>query len=279
MSSKAWLFVPGDSGRKIEKAFGTAAQVIILDLEDGVAPAAKSQARDTILTTWGSLPQETRDAKKVVLRCNAVGSPEFSADLDLARTLAIDTLMVPKCEGARDVEAVLRVLPEVTIVPLIESARGVVRLEEIVRAAKNIRRVAFGAVDFALDLDVDWTREGDERRFAMGQLVLLSRALDLDPPLGAVFPVTDDRDAFLADVRREKRLGFSGKMTIHPRQIEWYFEANHMTPEERAWSRKAVEAFEAAGSGAIQVDGRLVDLPVYLNARRRLRWQASDGPK
>lgn len=275
MSSEAWLFVPGDSGRKIEKAFGTAAQAIILDLEDGVAPAVKRQARETVRTTVGQLSQETRDAKKIVLRGNVVDSPFFPEDLELAAHLNIDALMVPKCEGARDIEAVLNVLPEMTIVPLIESARGIVHLEEIVRAAKSIRRVAFGAVDFALDLDVDWTREGEERLHAMGQLVLLSRALDLDPPLGAVFPVTDDREAFLGDVRMEKRMGFSGKMTIHPRQSEWYFEANHLTPEERAWSRKAVEAFEAAGSGAIQVDGRLVDLPVYLNARRRLR---SDSP-
>lgn len=272
MSSDAWLFVPGDSGRKIEKAFGTAAGVIILDLEDGVAPAAKSQARETVLTVLGQLSEETRAAKKLVLRCNAADSPFFSEDLELAARLNVDALMVPKCEGARDIKAVLQVLPEMTIVPLIESARGVVCLEEIVRAAKSIRRVAFGAVDFALDLDVDWTREGDERRFAMGQLVLLSRARDLDPPLGAVFPVTDDPDAFLADVRMEKRMGFSGKMTIHPRQIEWLAEANHLTPEEQAWSRRVVEAFEAAGSGAIQVDGRLVDLPVYLNARRRLRF-------
>jgi len=274
MSSEAWLFVPGDSGRKIEKAFGTAAQAIILDLEDGVAPAAKRQARETVLTTLSQLSQETRAAKKIVLRCNAVSSLFFPEDLKLAGHLKVDTLMVPKCEGARDIEAVLQVLPEVTIVPLIESARGVVRLEEIVRAATCIRRVAFGAVDFALDLDVDWTREGDERRFAMGQLVLLSRALDLDAPLGAVFPVTDDREAFLSDVRMEKRFGFSGKMTIHPRQIEWLVEANQLTPEELAWSRQVVEAFEAAGTGAIQVDGRLVDLPVYRNARRRLRFDS-----
>lgn len=68
-------------------------------------------------------------------------------------------------------------------------------------------------------------------------------------------------------------------MTIHPRQIEWLVEANQLTPEERAWNLRVVEAFEAAGTGAIQVDGRLVDLPVYLNARRRLRWEAFDGPK
>lgn len=274
MSSEAWLFVPGDSGRKIEKAFGTAAQAIILDLEDGVAPAMKCQARETVLTSLGQLPKETRAAKTILLRCNAVNSPFFPEDLELAARLNIDALMVPKCEGAPDIKAVLNVLPEMTLVPLIESARGIVRLEEIVRAAKSIRRVAFGAVDFALDLDVDWTREGEERRQAMGQLVLLSRALDLEPPLGAVFPVTDDQAAFLTDVRMEKRIGFSGKMTIHPRQIEWLGEANQLTPEERAWSRKVVEAFEAAGSGAIQVEGRMVDLPVYLNARRRLRFDS-----
>lgn len=134
-----------------------------------------------------------------------------------------------------------------------------------------ICRVAFGAVDFALDLDVDWTREGDERHFAMGQLVLLSRALDLAPPLGAVFSITGDREAFLADARAERRMGFAGKMVIHPRQIEWLAEIDQRTPEERAWNLKVVEAFETAGAGAIHVEGRLVDLPVYLNARRRLR--------
>lgn len=271
MSSEAWLFVPGDSGRKIEKAFGTAAQTVILDLEDGVAANAKEAARETIRATLGQLPQNVREAKNAILRCNPPESPHFPGDLELAGDSGIRTIMLPKCESARDIEAVLKILPEATIVPLVESARGVVRLEDIVRAGKCIRRVAFGAVDFALDLDADWTREGDERRFAMGQLVLLSRALELEPPLGSVFPFMDDREAFLANARMEKRMGFSGKMVIHPRQIEWLAEMNRLTPEERAWSIKVVEAYESAGSGAIQVDGKLVDLPVYLNARRRLK--------
>ncbi len=275
MSSDIWLFVPGDSGRKIEKAFHTAADAIVLDLEDGVAAAAKEQARETVCTTLGQLSPETRKAKRIVLRCNQVGSPYFSQDLELARFLDLHALMVPKCEGASDIEEVVRILPGVTILPILETARGVVRMEEIVRGASCIRRVAFGSVDFALDLDVNWTREGDERRHAMGQVVLLSRALDLEPPLAAVFPVTDDRAAFLADAETEMRMGFSGKMTIHPRQVEWLAEIHRQTPEQLEWNRKVVAAFEAAGSGSIQLEGQLVDLPVYLNARRQLR---SDTP-
>lgn len=268
--SLAWLFVPGDQGGRVAKALASAADGVIFDLEDGVAVGAKETARETLREVVAAQESCGVSAVKLrLLRVNGVGSPLFAGDLALAVELGCQGVMLPKCESRADVERAREHLPEsVALVPLIESAAGVVHLAQIAGSDGSIPRVAFGSVDFALDLGVDWTPEGDERRFALERLALESRALGWLPPLGAVYPDVRDEAAFKREAEREKRLGFFGKMVIHPAQIGWLRDVYRFAPEQLAWSRKVVEAYEAAGTGAVLLEGKLIDQPVYLRARR-----------
>ncbi len=266
-SPHAALFVPADSERKIAKALESGAGTVILDLEDGVAAEAKAAARVLLPASLGGRPQSVR----LVIRCNAVGTTDFAADAALLPFLPVDGVMLPKAERATDIATLAEAMPEGEIVPLVETALGVLRLEEIATSSPRVRQVAFGSVDFGLDLGTGWTPEGDERRHAMGHIALVSRALGLLPPMDAVYPVLDDAEAFRRDAALGRRLGFGPKMVIHPRQAEWLADLFAPSEAELAWCRLAISAYEAAGAaGSLRVEGRLVDRPVYLQARQLL---------
>lgn len=270
MVPSAFLFVPGDHASRVAKALQSDAGSVILDLEDAVRPENKAEARRIVAEALVNPPE----SKRIIIRCNAVETPEFTSDLALLRTLpklSFHAIMPAKCESAEAVKALTDACPNGGILPLLESAPGVHRLEAIAAASPRVRQVAFGSVDFALDLGVPWTPEGDERRHAMGHLVLLSRALGLCAPVDAVYPKVDDEAAFIADASLGRRMGFGAKMVIHPRQIEWLREVYLPGEAEVAWSRRVVEAFEAAdGKGAIRLEGHLIDQPVYQQARQVL---------
>lgn len=265
-----YLFVPADSPRKIDKALSSAADAITFDLEDGVAAADKQQARQNLLDCF-QRPDLRASGKKLLVRCNPTDSAEFSKDIEVIAQCAIDAVMLPKSESAEDILKVNQLLPDVEILPLLETAKGIHHLPAIAQASSRVRKVAFGSVDFALDLGVDWSAEGEERLFAMGQIVLLSRAYRLAPPLDAVFPSITQTDAFLKDTQRGKQMGFHGRMIIHPQQIETVVKVYQPAPEQREWYQRVVTAYEAEGGlGSIQLDGQLIDLPVYKRAKRAL---------
>lgn len=282
---QVYLFVPGDSLRKLEKAVQSGPDVILVDLEDGVAEEMKAEARHTVHDwlstvdgTDGDSRTRTRTQPKIAVRCNAVSSPHFPEDMRLLRSVQIQGVMLPKCESADHIAVVDQaldghpLLSELGIIPLIESARGVHRFEAIVSDARHVRRGAFGAADFALDLGVDWTADGEERRYAIGQLVLQSRSLGLDPLIDAVFLKLDDRDAFIRDALYGKQIGCYGKMIIHPRHIEWVRDVYKATEAEIAWCREVIRLYEqSGGAGSLRLDGQLIDLPVYRKARLLLR--------
>ena len=129
--------------------------------------------------------------------------------------------------------------------------------------------MAFGSVDFALDLGVDWSEDGVERSYAMSKLVLASRALGLEPPIDAVFPVIDNKESFISDTKKGKQVGFYGKLVIHPKQIEWVNEVYTPSESQIEWCTKVINVYEnLKNEGAIDLDGKLIDRPVYLLAKR-----------
>lgn len=276
--SLVYLFSPGDSASKLEKAAASEADVIIADLEDGVAAESKEAARRQTFRFLEARRGGSVRSKPVVIRCNAASSPHFDEDMRLVREGGADGVMIPKCEGADEIRAAAEAAPHAGMIPLIESARGVRQVEAIAAASGRIRRVAFGAVDFALDIGADWSAGGEERKYAMGQLVLLSRVADLMPPIDAVFPLLHDMDAFVRDAALGKQMGFYGKMVIHPRHIEWARNVYRVPEEELDWCRRAVQLYEASGeAGSVQLDGKLIDLPVYTKAKRVLQAQGTTG--
>lgn len=277
--SLVYLFSPGDSRTKLGKAAASDADVIIVDLEDGVAEGGKQSARQC---AFAFLDERRGGAfarpKPVVVRCNAASSPHFADDLRLVREGGADGVIVPKCESADDIRAAIEAAPDAEPIPLLETARGVRHLESIAACSPRIRKVAFGAVDFALDIGADWTVDGEERKYAMGQIVLLSRALGLESPIDAVFPLLNDKESFLRDAAVGKRMGFYGKMIIHPRHIDWVREAYRVPKEELEWCRKAVRLYESSAAvGSVELDGKLIDRPVYAKAKRLLLAQDEIG--
>jgi len=265
MSQLVYLFTPGGDADKIRKGLQSAADALIIDLEDAIRVDEKEQAREAVRQAFS----EGRPAdKKVYIRINAVSTPWFEDDVALANTLPIDGVMLPKCEEPSDV-ATLASKVSFEIIPLIESAKGVLNAAEILSVSPQVQRLAFGSVDFALDIGAEWTQEGIERHAAMGHLVLASRYAGKQPPIDAVFPVIRDEEAFKKDTLLGKKMGFYGKLIIHPMHIEWVRDVYRPAEEEIARSRKIVEAYEqSGGKGAFSIDGKMVDLPVYEQARR-----------
>ena len=270
MENIVYLFVPGIDEKKIKKSLATNSDAIIFDLEDGVQADQKDEARNLLrdLLTHNSNLRESN--KKIILRTNSIGSPWFVNDIRLLSQLNIDSVMLPKCEEASHILTVSKEY-EGEIIPLIESALGVWNSKEILQASKQVERLAFGAVDFALDIGVEWSVEGTERDAAMKHLVLASRAAGADSPIDAVFPIINDYSSFEKDTMLAKKIGFYGKMVIHPKHIDWVKKIYQPTAQQIEWSKKVVETYEESkANGAFELDGKLIDLPVYKQAKKIL---------
>jgi citrate lyase subunit beta / citryl-CoA lyase len=253
--ARTFLFVPGDRPERFDKACASGADAVVIDLEDAVAPDAKQRARDAIAAWLGR-----GDQPPPWLRINAAGSAWFNDDLALARHPAIAGAMLPKAESAADVRAV----GVASVIALIESARGMARLDAIA-SAPGMTRLAFGSIDFQADVGIPG--EGDALLAFRSALVLASRLADLAPPIDGVTPAIDDADLLRSETLRARELGFGGKLCIHPKQVNVVREAFAPTAAERAWAQRVIEAVERGGEGALAVDGRMVDRPVILRAR------------
>jgi len=253
---RSCLFVPGNRPERFDKALASGADAVIVDLEDAVPPEAKPGARDAV-AAWLS------PARAIVLRINAAGTPWFADDLALARHPGVAAVMMPKAERPGD----LAVLGDVPVVALLESAAGLANARAIAGCA-NVRRLAFGAIDFQLDLGM---QAGFEDLLVFrSEIVLASRLAELAPPLDSPSVAIEQAGEVEREARAARRLGFGGKLCIHPRQVAVVNDAFAPTPDELAWAARVLEAARAAGGAAVQVDGRMIDRPVILRAQRLL---------
>jgi citrate lyase subunit beta / citryl-CoA lyase len=178
-------------------------------------------------------------------------------------------VMLPKAESAAQVVATRREMPDGRVLALIESARGVVSAQQIAGAA-GVVRVVFGTLDYALDLDLDAAESPEGLAHAASVLAIASRVAGLPAPVAGVTPQLDDEQRLLADLAWSRRHGFGAKLCIHPRQVASIHAA--LAPSEQAieWARRVLSA-EAASPGAAQLDGRMIDRPVVLQAQRTLQ--------
>ncbi len=257
-----YLFVPGNRPERFAKAIDSGADRIILDLEDAVAPEGKAAARSAI-AEW--MQANGQHAGKVLIRINDAATAWHAKDLALASAVQPPCVMLPKCEAAHQVAAVLASLPgDASVLPLIETARGLVAVHDIA-AAKGVARLAFGSLDYMVDLDIgpgSLTLD-----FAATQIAVASRAAGLVPPVAGVTP---DMDAarVSADMLHAKSLGFGAKMCIHPSQLAAVRAALAPTAADLAWAQRVLQVWAASSGGVIQLDGKMVDRPVVLKAER-----------
>jgi citrate lyase subunit beta/citryl-CoA lyase len=254
------LFVPGDRPERFAKAVASAADAVILDLEDAVAAGQKTRAREAVVAFLESLTPAV-NAIPVWVRINARSSVEFDADLAAISGRA-SALMLPKTESPEDVAACGDTLP---VIVLIESARGLAGLDHIL-AARSVCGAAFGSLDYALDLGC--AHERDALLHARSELVFRCRLAGLPAPLDGVTTRLDDAALIEADAAAAKALGFGGKLAIHPKQIAAIQAAFRPDARLLAWARAVLQA--ASSGAATKVDGAMVDAPLIERARRLL---------
>ena len=257
--ARSYLFVPGDRPERFDKAWASDADEIIIDLEDAVAPAGKEQARHSV-AGW------LDPRRPVGRRVNAVDSAWFEDDLRLACEPGLAGIVLPKAEAVPD--ALLGLLQQGRIggvIALIETAEGL-RCAREIAATPGVRRLAFGSIDFQVDLGIEG--DGDELLFFRSQLVWQSRLAGLPAPIDGVATAIDDDTLVRAQALHSRRLGFGARLCIHPRQLAPVHEAFTPAAAERAWARRVMAALEASGGAAVAVDGRMVDRPVWLQAQR-----------
>lgn len=262
-----FLFVPGTRPERFIKALDSGAAGVIIDLEDAVPEEDKKSARDAIRTAWPTFNAEQK--KRLVIRTNAPGTPFYSADLILAQELDVGCLLIPKSESQDQINGVALILPNTAIIPMIETAIGLDRLREIANANQVIR-LALGNLDLQADLGMVCDLQETQLHTARYQIVLASRVAQIAPPIDGVTPSTDDIQRISDDAERAKRLGFGGKLCIHPKQVLIVQNAFMPTEEEVVWAQRVIEADQASKGAAIKLDGRMIDRPVVLLAQRTI---------
>lgn len=262
MSAVSWLFVPGSRPDRFAKAAGSGAGAVIVDWEDAVAGADKDAAREAAVDWLG------RDGSAWV-RINGVGTPAHEADLAALAgggPAGLRGVVLPKAEPGA-VESVAAALGEVPLTALVETARGIVEVDRMAGSGL-IERIAFGSIDYALDLGSD---ESDESlAYARGRIVTGSRAFGLAAPVDGVTAEVGDLDKAARDAERARRTGFGGKLCVHPAQVAVVEAAFAPTDAEVAWAAEVVARLAEQPGGVLMVGGMMVDAPVAARARRVL---------
>lgn len=288
--ARSLLFVPGDRPDRYARAVASGAHVVILDLEDAVAPAAKAQARADV-AAW------LAQGGQGIVRINAADTEWYQEDVRALHGLqgqqeqlgqqglqgqqgqkeqqgqhglqALQgapgaAVMLPKADAATVAQTV-QALPGRPIIALLETVRGYMDLHKMARLP-GVARIAFGSVDFAVDSGI--ADEGDAMTAIRTEIVLACRHAGLAAPIDGVSLEFNDPEQMQADARRARQLGFGGKLCIHPRQVGAVNAAFLPTADEQDWARRVLAAFDASHGAATALDGKMIDKPVVERARR-----------
>ena len=265
--ARSLLFVPGNRPERFLKAAQSGADAVILDLEDAVPLAEKASAREAVQQQW---PQLLALGVPLVVRINAADSAAWPLDLAVLAALPrLAAVMVPKAESAETLQQAHAALAGVAVLPLVESAAGWDALARIA-AAPGVLRLTLGHIDFMADTGLqcsDDERELAPLRFA---IAMATRRQRLAPAIDGVTVAIDDAQRLREDTQRALRFGFGAKLCIHPRQVAGVHAAMAPSAEQLDWARRVLAADAASGGAAVQLDGRMVDAPVVLQAQRLL---------
>jgi citrate lyase subunit beta/citryl-CoA lyase len=260
-SPRSYLFVPGNRPLRFPKGLGAGADAVILDLEDAVPPPEKAEARAAV-EAWLS------PAHPVLIRVNGAGTEWHKDDIALCQRPGVAGIVLPKSEDARAVRHVAEMLGGmIGISALIETALGFKNMASLAET-NLVQRFLFGSIDFQFDLGI--RGDDEELLYFRSQLVLISRLFGLPPPVDGVTAAIGSEEQLLKDAQRARRLGFGGKLCIHPSQVAVVNACFLPSAEERDWACRVRAAMEASGGSAVSVDGKMVDRPIALQAERIL---------
>ncbi|MDR3441077.1 CoA ester lyase [Telmatospirillum sp.] len=269
------LYMPGSNPRALEKAKSLAADGLIFDLEDAVAPDSKVEARRLVEATVAAGGYGRRE---ILVRVNGLGTSWGHDDVVAAARSGADGLILPKVESADMLRQAESILDEagapasLALWAMMETPRGVLTAEAIAQATPRLVGLIMGTSDLAKDLQCAHTRDRLPLLHALGHCLLVARAYGLAILDGVHLDLADD-DGFAAACRQGREMGFDGKTLIHPKTIAVANQAFAPGPDELAWSKRIITAHEeavAAGRGVVVVDGRLVENLHVAAARRQV---------
>ncbi len=278
------LYLPGNSPKLMINAGIHNPNGIILDFEDAVAPDKKYEAR--FLVRNALLQCDFYGAERMV-RINQI--PAGLDDLDYIVPYNVNLILIPKCENAQQIEQVNEKIESIKkekniegniwLMPIVESALGVIKAYEIASAADNVVSVAIGLEDYTADLGTRRTNEGRESFFARSMVVNAARAAGIQP-IDSVFSDVSDMEALKENVIMSKGLGFDGMGCIHPRQIEVIHKNFAPDNAEIEKAKKIVNAFfnaQEKGLGVVSLGSKMIDAPVVKRAQKTISLAVSLG--
>ncbi len=266
------LYMPGANERALEKAKTIPADALILDLEDAVAPADKSAARERVCTAAASGAYGHR---VVTIRVNALGTEWHDADVEAAAAAGPDAIVVPKVDSAAEVKQIEHALtaagaPDRTkIWAMLETPIAVLQAHEIASASERLTVLVLGTNDLLKEFYAAQTPGRQPLIAALSMCLIGARAAGKQIVDG-VFNDVRDQPGFEAECLQGKQLGFDGKTLIHPGQVDACNTIWSPTPEEIDYSRRVIAAFDEAGTGVVTVDGRMIENLHVEIARRTL---------
>ncbi len=269
--ARSFLFVPANRPERYAKALASGAGAVIIDLEDAIAPGDKPSASLQLGVTFADVPMA--DRARLLVRINASGTNWHSADLALACKLAhlgLAGVVLPKAESPDQLAHLAASVGQAcALLPMIESAAGLEAINQIARSPQ-VARLLFGNLDFQVDLGMACGPDEAELQPVRMALVLASHRAGLAPPVDGVTAATGDLAQVRKDAERSRRSGFGARLCIHPAQVAVVNAALAPTAAELDWAQRVLRASSDTPGGVFTLDGRMVDAPVLLLARRLL---------
>lgn len=284
------MYIPGNNPKMVEKAPTIPADIITLDLEDSVPPAEKENARKLIVE---KLKFAGSGGSQVYVRINNWETEMTNADLEAIVQPGLDGVTLAKTGHPDDVQRLAWKLEElerrrgmeigtVKISMLLETAKGIMNAYECCMASPRNVNAIFGAVDYCRDMRVKLTNEAVEQQWGRAKMAVACRAAGI-VAIDAPFVSFKDTEAFERNVMEGKQMGYEGRMIIHPSQVEPSNRLYAPDPADVEWAHGVVKVFEeegiAKGKAAVSYLNKMVDTPVYLNAKDILAAQAEIDAK
>jgi citrate lyase subunit beta/citryl-CoA lyase len=280
MILRTLLFVPGNQERRIEKARSVVADALILDLEDSVPPSEKDSAREMVAVSIEGLAS---NGKEVFVRTNSLSTSYAIPDIKAVVRNGLRGIMLPKSESAESIQKAANLIVNAEkennleigstgILALVETPRGIINVHEIARASSRIIGITIGAEDYALEMGINRTREGDELYYPRTVISLACHAADI-LAIDSVYTDVRDTEGLTKETQMAKQMGFQGKLVIHPDQVEPVNQVFVPSSEEISHAQRVLEVYETAvseGKASTSLDGRMVDAPVAAKAKKLL---------
>ena len=256
--NKTWLFVPATRIDRVEKAFASGADAVIVDLEDAVALEDKADARKALQQY-----NDSTDYQSIWVRINKAGSEEFFKDIVLCQKMPnLAGVLLAKAEQVADIESVYQLI-NLPVIALIESAIGLYQIDSMAKAV-GLAAFSYGFLDLCNDLrvQVDTPAADIIANQIRYQLILTSKVHQLAAPIDTVYPDFNDEIGLSARVNLWSQMGMSGMLCIHPKQVAVVKQALQPTDEALSFAQRVVEEYERSGQAVFEIDGQMVDAPV-----------------